>query len=219
VTRRDRTGLIVLAVAAAFCTAILIAIAIRVERSDDQGPGGSPTSGDPWNELPATVRALPTPRIRLRDQDGRLVDTRGMKGKALAITFVYTRCPDVCPLIGSEIADALRQLGPRLRDVRVLAVSVDPAGDSPDAARRWLNRLGLTSRTHYLLGDERALEPIWRSYYVAPQIRGRPETSTHSATIWLVGRDGRPRGTFAAGAPVSPDDIARALRLLAVERT
>ena len=51
------------------------------------------------------------------------------------VTFVYTHCPDVCPLIVSNLASAERSLGAAARDVRILAVTVDPGRDTPTAIR------------------------------------------------------------------------------------
>src|SRR5919199_2126107 len=61
------------------------------------------------------------PAFRLRDQDGRLVGPAAVRGKWFVVTFLYTHCPDVCPLIADNLAAAQRSL-PKLW---VLAVSVD----------------------------------------------------------------------------------------------
>ncbi len=53
------------------------------------------------------------------------------RGKLVLLTFLYTNCPDVCPLITQNLNEALQMLGAKRDDVRVLAVSVDPEGDTP----------------------------------------------------------------------------------------
>src|SRR4051812_11674806 len=61
------------------------------------------------------------PGFALRDQDGKVVRLAGQRGKLVVVAFLYTRCPDTCPLIASNLNTALRK-----RDsMRVLAVSVD----------------------------------------------------------------------------------------------
>ena len=57
------------------------------------------------------------------------------RGRFTLVTFLYTNCPDVCPLIAEHLNTALRQLGTTRADTRVLAVSVDPNGDTPSAVR------------------------------------------------------------------------------------
>jgi cytochrome oxidase Cu insertion factor (SCO1/SenC/PrrC family) len=66
---------------------------------------------------------------------------------------------------------------------------------------------------HYLVGTRRALAPVWKAHYAAPQPRDREE-SAHSASIWLVDRRGRWRAKFSGGIPVAPGDIAHDLRTL-----
>jgi protein SCO1 len=85
--------------------------------------------------LPQDLDGSPAPRIRLRDARGDLIDTAAVD-RPYPVTFVDTHCTDVCPLIGSEIADALHRLGPRAPDMAALAVTVDPRRDTPRAAQR-----------------------------------------------------------------------------------
>lgn len=65
-----------------------------------------------------------------------------------------------------------------------------------------------------LIGARAELEPVWKAYYAAPQVRGRPQTSKHTASIWLVDRAGRLRAKYSAGIPVDPADVAHDLRAL-----
>jgi protein SCO1 len=177
---------------------------------------GRPAASAPGlraNLLPQDLDGSPAPRIRLRDARGRPVDSAALKRPYL-VTFVYTHCTDVCPLIGSEIADALRRLGPRRRDVAALAVSVDPRRDTPRAARRWLADRRLPPEARYLLGSARTLRPVWRDWYVQG---GDPRT--HDASVWLVDRGGRLRGRWSGGEPIPPADIAHDLAALLDERT
>ena len=55
----------------------------------------------------------------------------GYRGKAVFVTFLYTHCPDVCPLIASQLHNALSRLGSKAGQVQLVAVSVDPRGDTP----------------------------------------------------------------------------------------
>ena len=78
----------------------------------------------------------PTPDFTLTDQSGQKVSMADQRGKLVLLTFLYTNCPDVCPLITQNLNQALQMLGAKRDDVRVLAVSVDPEGDTPKARRR-----------------------------------------------------------------------------------
>jgi protein SCO1 len=163
--------------------------------------------------LPAALVGRPAPEIRLRDARGGTLDTASLAGKPYAVTFLYTSCPDVCPLIGEELQEALTQLGPLAAKVAVVAVSVDPRGDTPTAVRAWLKVHREPANFHYLIGTAAQLTPVWDAYFVAPQTPGDPQSS-HSATIWLVDGHGRRRALITAGIPVPAADLAYDLRAL-----
>jgi protein SCO1/2 len=164
-------------------------------------------------QLPGEIDRAPAPDFRLPDARGGALDTADLDGRPWVVTFLYTDCPDVCPLIAQELKQALEQLGPRGRDVTVAAVSADPVGDDREAVRRWLEQQRLPRNFRYAIGSERRLEPVWKSYYAAPQEHGNPN-SAHSASVWLVDRQGRLRTKFSGGMPVPPRDLAHDLKLL-----
>lgn len=164
--------------------------------------------------LPEGLGGSPAPDFRLRDaRSGALVGPRDVAGKPYVVTFLYVQCPDVCPVIGAQLRQAIELLGPRGDDVAVLGVSADPAGDTRDGARAWLDSHRLPANFHYLLGERGDLKPVWDAYFSAPQGPDR-ELSSHSASMWLVDGGGRIRTKFSAGAPVPAKDIAHDLRLL-----
>ena len=183
------------------------------------GPRTGPFRG---GKLPDGIIGRPAPDFRLTDARGREIDTRRLAGRPYLVTFLYTNCPpgDTCPTIAAELRQALEQLGPRADDLTVLAVSVEPKGDTPRAARRWVRRHLLPDNFHFLVGSRRELEPVWDRYYAAPQQPSHEddghshEQSRHTANIWLVDARGRWRTKFSAGFPVPPADIAHDLGVL-----
>jgi protein SCO1 len=163
--------------------------------------------------LPAGVVGGPTARVRLTDARGGVLDTQALRGRAYAVTFLYTHCPDVCPLIGAELRAALARLGPAAQHVAVVAITVDPRGDTRKAVEAWLRRHHEPANFHYLIGSERELAPVWRAYMAAPQLPGDP-TSAHTASIWLVDPSGHRRALMSAGRPLNPADITYNLAVL-----
>ena len=165
------------------------------------------------NPLPKGIDRALAPRFTLRDADGRPVSTRRLSGRPYLVTFLYTDCQDVCPLIGQEVKQAIEQLGPRGREVTALAITADPETDSPQAVKAWLKAQRMPENFRYLLGTRDELQRVWKAHYAAPQPDDKEE-SAHSASIWLVDREGRWRSKFSGGVPVPPRDIAHDLRLL-----
>jgi protein SCO1/2 len=119
---------------------------------------------------PKPVSFIPPPEVpldfRLRDQDGRWTTPRDARGKVLLLTFLYTSCRDLCPAQAAEIVDAVGKVG---EGVQVYGVSVDPVGDTPERARAWLDRFGLTGGpVKYLVGTREELAPVWRQFGIVP---------------------------------------------------
>lgn len=213
--RRKRLLLAAVTAVFAFWAIGLVALASREEPDEDNGFAIVEGDRSPFRggTLPAGVAGAPAPRFSLPAARGGRLDTERLKGRPYVVTFLYVNCDDVCPLIAIELKQALEQLGTRADDVTVLAVSADPEGDTQPAVRRWLEKLRLPDNFRYLIGTPKQLQPVWRSHYAAPQPRGNPN-SAHSASIWLVDRQGRWRTKFSGGVPVPPADIAHDLRLL-----
>lgn len=190
--------------------------------SSDGGAGTATGSADgrfaAASTLPEGLAGRAAPRMALTDaSSGGVLDTATLKGTPYLVTFLYTQCPDVCPLIGQEIRQALEQLGAQSREVAVVAVSVDPRHDTAEAVRTWLRRQRQPPQFHYLIGSEQQLMPVWRAFYAAPQVAGDPD-SAHTAVVWLVDGQGRLAGKISAGATFEPAGLAADLRTLLSER-
>lgn len=182
--------------------------------------GGGATAGAAGGDrfavaepLPPGLEGRPAPRIRLADARGGTFDTGALAGEPYLVTFLFANCPDVCPLIGAQLRETLERLGPGAERVSVVAISVDPRGDTPEAVRAWLRRQRQPARFRYLIGSERELAPVWRAWYAAPQIPGEPE-SAHTAIVWLVDADGRLVAKVGAGRAFDTAGLARDVRSL-----
>lgn len=147
----------------------------------------------------------------LHDQNGEPIRFSEQRGKVVLVTFLYTNCPDVCPLIAENLNGALRELGPGRDSVRVLAVSVDPKGDTPEAVRVYARQHHLLPEFHYLIGDLKELEPVWRAYGITAVERD-PELIDHSAITFLADREGVARAVF--DATVRSKAVVHDVRLL-----
>jgi len=168
-----------------------------------------PAPGLRADALPGGLAGRAAPRFRLADGRGGTIDTRALRGRPYAVTFLYTHCPDVCPTIAEDLKQAMAQAP----GARVVAVSVDPRGDTAGAVRSFAAVHRLPRGFRYAIGDRRALAPVWHAYFVSSQL-GDPATGTHTAAVWLVDARGRLRGMYPGGAPIAPADVAHDLRAL-----
>jgi protein SCO1 len=155
---------------------------------------------------------LATAPFALHDQDGKRVRWADQRGRYVVVAFLYTQCPDVCPLIAANLNRALAKLTPAERSrVRVLSVSVDPEGDTPAAVRRYVAQHRLLPQFRWLTGTRAQLVPVWRSWHVGVN-PGKLDTVDHSAYELLVDPEGRGRVLYDAG--VQWDDVLHDLRVL-----
>jgi protein SCO1 len=153
---------------------------------------------------------IPPKDFALRDEAGRTVSLRDYRGKVVVLTFMYSTCQDTCPVTATTIRGALDDLG---HDVPALAVSVDPAHDTPDAAEAFLVKRGLSGgRMRFLLGTRAQLAPIWHDYGIRPQGNG----FEHSAYVLLIDKRGRQRISFPVEQLVDRD-LAHDIRKLEAE--
>jgi protein SCO1/2 len=162
---------------------------------------------------PTLKHPAPPPDFALRDQRGRVVRLTDQRGKVVLITFLYTHCPDFCPLTAERLNVALRSLGPSRKDVVVLAVSVDPKGDTPAAVDAFVRKHHLVSQFHYLTGTAASLRRVWRAYKVSAVKPHGPDVD-HTLYTLVVDRRGKARVLFDALAksPAVEHDVRLLLR-------
>ena len=112
----------------------------------------------------------PAPPLALRNYLGQPVNIDSYRGKAVLVTFLYTNCPDVCPLIASNLRVAQNLMGPAVAaKAQIIAVSVDPKGDTPKAVAAFLAQHEMTGRMQYLLGSAHELAHVWKAWGVGSE--------------------------------------------------
>lgn len=153
---------------------------------------------------PAGMR--PVSSFALRDQSGRLVTTRSLRGHVWAITFLDSNCSKACPIAARDLATVQRMIGAH-HPLSVIIVSVLPDYDTPARVRAFARKAGLGGDWHWLLGTRRQLVPVWRAYgiFVVTGLE-------HTAALYLVDKNGDVR--VADAIPFVPAQLASSARLL-----
>lgn len=157
--------------------------------------------------------AKPAPGLSLRNYTGRRVSLSSFRGKAVLVTFVYTHCPDVCPVIVSKLAAADRQLGADARDLKIIAVTVDPRRDTPRAVRSFLVARHALGRMDYLLGGARQLRRVWKAWDVGVSVDEAYVRGGHTAIVYGVSATGKIEDAYPGN--FSPAQIVHDVPLLA----
>lgn len=154
-------------------------------------------------------------RLALRDHNGQARSLADFKGRAVAIFFGYTHCPDVCPTTLSDLKAAMKLLGPdAAARVQVLFVTVDPARDTPEVLRQYVpyfdpSFLGLHGTPEQVAEAAREFK-VYFSKHAEPGASGY--LMDHTAATYVFDPEGRIRLFWPYGLPAV--DMAHDLRRL-----
>jgi len=136
----------------------------------------------------------PAPALdTLRNYDGASFNLAAERGKAVFVTFLYAHCPDVCPLIASNLHNAYSRMTPAMRSrVAIVAVSVDPHGDTAGTVAAFVRQHQLEGEARYLIGSPSRLGRVWEAWNVGSQAdSSNPGLVSHSALIYGVSGSGK----------------------------
>lgn len=142
--------------------------------------------------------------------DFTLVDTRGheyrfreeTEGTLVLLFFGYTNCPDICPVHMASLAAVLGDLPyPERRRVEVVFVTTDPARDTPERLRAWLD--GFDPSFVGLVGDLETVNAIQARYDLPPAVRQETEDGRvlvgHASQVVAITPDGTMRAVYPSG--------------------
>jgi protein SCO1/2 len=157
-------------------------------------PGNAGTFKTPIFEGVALSPPEPAPQLNtLRNYDGSKFGLATQRGTAVFVTFLYAHCPDVCPLIASNLHNAYAAMTPKQRqEIALVAVSVDPHGDTAGTVAAFVKQHQLTREASYLIGTAPQLGPVWEAWKVGSQKdSSSPALINHSALIYGIGASGK----------------------------
>ncbi len=137
---------------------------------------------------PAAEAAAPPriPDVDCLDQNGKKLrfNTDLVKGKVVVISFIYTRCTSVCPIIGEGVARLQTALGDRVgRDVHLISVSTDPVTDTPEKLKAWGARLKAKEGWTMVTGEKAEMDRLLKVL-----IGGVSGNKLHEPTL-LIGNE------------------------------
>ena len=120
------------------------------------------------DDLPSDDPEYAVNEFSLVKPDGNLTNLSDYEGQVLIVSFIYSRCPDVCPIVSSN----LRWLSQELADdyetnFSIISVTVDPWWDTQNVLGEYADQRNLS--WPHLTGDLESLEPIWESFHVGLQ--------------------------------------------------
>jgi protein SCO1/2 len=129
-----------------------------------------------------------------RANDGMPVTAQNYRGKAVLLYFGYTHCPDECPTTLANLANVLRGLGPKAKDVRVLFVSVDPQRDTLPILKAYVSTFA--PQIDGLRGSDDEIAALARRYRVLYRVtpaQGKNADVMHSDSTFFFDPSGHAR--------------------------
>lgn len=173
----------------------------REETAATATHGGAPVGSG----APAVNSAPNIPDVELLDQDGRRVRFYSdlVRGKVVAINFIFTTCTTVCPPLGATFARVQRELGERAgRDVHLISISVDPATDTPERLKAWGAKFKAGPGWTFVTGAKPQVDELLRALAASSARR-----EDHTPTV-LVGNEASGQWARAYGL-AAPSKILR----------
>lgn len=156
---------------------------------------------------------VPAPNFQLTDQLGKTVSLAQFKGKPVVVTFLYTHCPDVCPLTAERLHSTMLKLGSQAQNVGILAVSTDPKRDTAAEALKFSQAHNMQDYWHFLIGKEQMLSPIWSEYSI--YAHQQQQNINHTMALYVIDKQGRERVFLSSD--FTPDQMAKDLQILLQE--
>jgi protein SCO1 len=176
-----------------------------------------PALGHGGSQAAALPRIGPAPEFSLTAQDGRRLALADLRGKVVAVTFIYTTCTDTCPLLTAKMVTIQRRLGAEFgQAVHFVSITVDPERDTPEALAAYAAAYGTDpAGWAFLTGTPLEILDVSRRYGVYAKKTARGDVD-HTFLTSLVDRAGTLRVQYL-GTRFDPDELRRDLLALARE--
>ena len=165
--------------------------------------------------MPAPFPPLQEMSFALKTGDGRTITGPDLVGRAQAIFFGFTNCPDVCPMTLYRLSEAAAQIDPAANRLGIVMISVDPERDSPQILAEYTENFGASVTG--LSGSRAAVDKAIKDfgiYALKVALEDGDYTMDHSAAVFLYDRTGRFFGTVSFDEPeeVTIQKLARLIK-------
>ena len=151
---------------------------------------------------PAAVSSVRIPDVTVQDQNGKSLNfyTDLVKGRVVAINFIFTTCTTICPPLTATFRRVQQQLGEQNAQAQLISISVDPAVDTPERLRDFAAKFKAEPGWTFVTGNTPDINSLLQQLGVAVTNK-----NDHTPMI-LIGNDTSDYWTRAYGL-TSPTKI------------
>jgi protein SCO1 len=176
-----------------------------------------------WEEKPLQgLKAFgAVPGFSFTERDGRRISLSDLKGNIWVVNFIYTNCPDTCPIQSAQMK-RLQEDFKNEKELLLVSITVDPKRDTPKVLSEYADRFGADpERWFFLTGEKETIYKFaqegFRLGAVEIPHEKRPEsgaTHTHSPRFVLVDREAQIRGYYVSTDAEAMKRLRRDLNVL-----
>src|SRR5215213_4898923 len=122
----------------------------------------SASAGVPGDVL-APRKKMIIPDVEVLDQEGNVLHFYSdlIKGKTVAINFIFTNCTTICPPLAATFARVQKEMGDKVgKDVHFISISVDPLTDTPERLKAWGAKFKAGAGWTFVTGDKQEMDKL-----------------------------------------------------------
>lgn len=148
------------------CRMVLRKTSVKASGAGEANAADAPVDKTAAGKTEEVGAQLQIPDTAVYDQDGRKLNfyTDLVRGKTVAINFIFTTCTTICPPLTATFRKVQQQLGERVgRDVQLISVSVDPTTDVPERLKSFSQKFGAGPGWTFVTGSKPAVDQLLKS--------------------------------------------------------
>jgi protein SCO1/2 len=187
------------------CRKCGMALRLVTAKPDADGAGLGRTAGEE-SSGPPSMSSSRIPDVRVYDENGKALRFYGdlVKGKTVAINFIFTTCTTICPPLTATFRKVQLGLTERAADIHLISISVDPTTDTPERLHEFAAKFKAGPRWTFVTGDQFEINTLLRALGAAVADR-----NDHTPMI-LIGNDRTDYWTRSYGLS-SPEALVRVI--------
>jgi cytochrome oxidase Cu insertion factor (SCO1/SenC/PrrC family) len=169
-------------------------MALRLVKDKVEAPATVTVAADPSSDS-SSFSSARIPDVQVYDQDGKRLNFYSdlIKGKTVAINFIFTTCTTICPPLTATFRRVQQNLAELPLQVQLISVSVDPVTDTPERLREFAGKFKAGPGWTFVTGDKSEIDSLLRALEVAVA-----DKNDHTPMI-LIGNDAAAYWTRAYG--------------------
>jgi cytochrome oxidase Cu insertion factor (SCO1/SenC/PrrC family) len=113
--------------------------------------------------VPGSSKKMSIPDVEVLDQEGNALHFYSdlIKGKTVAINFIFTNCTTICPPLAATFARLQKELGDKVgKDVHLISISVDPLTDTPERLKAWGAKFKAAPGWTFVTGEKQEMDKL-----------------------------------------------------------